>query len=128
MLVEGPALRRPSQVLLSATAHYSLLPLIFRPTEYALSRVLVLLSHCATVLAMRTRCAAAPGAPPAAIGLMWYERVYLAGFLPLEAFTAALHPALVAPRLPFLPLMCTSVYCAVGVHYSCVLAFRLIWT
>ena len=45
------------------------------------------------------------------------EAAYLAGFAPLEAFCAALHPALIAPRLPFLPLLCTSVYCALGVHY-----------
>lgn len=39
---------------------------------------------------------------------------YLAGFLALELFCSAVHPAVWGPRLPFLPLMLTSVYCSIG--------------
>ena len=55
------------------------------------------------------------------------QAAYLAGFALLETFCAALHPALVAPRLAFLPLLCTSVYCALGVHYSFGLALAFWW-
>ena len=57
--------------------------------------------------------------------LRGYELAYLSGFVPLEIFVSALHPMLLGPRMPFLPLLCTSVYCAVGVHYAAVLAFAL---
>lgn len=104
-------------LLLSAAAHYALLPLLYRPTEYLIARAATALYAAAAALALRARLRRL-GAPAAApLGLRWHEAAYLAGFVPLEAFCAALHPALVAPRLPFLPLLCTSVYCALGVHY-----------
>jgi len=67
------------------------------------------------------------GIPPRADEtlLRWWEAAYLAGFLPLEAFTSALHPLLFGARLPFLPLLCTSAYCAVGVHYCAALSLAL---
>jgi hypothetical protein len=57
--------------------------------------------------------------------LCWWEAVYLAGFVPLEVFASALHPLVFGGRLPFLPLLCTSTYCAVGVHYCAGLCFAL---
>ena len=54
------------------------------------------------------------------------ECFYLWGFIPLEAFVSFGHPILLAPRLPFLPLLLTSVYCSVGVHYSAGLC-QLLW-
>ena len=47
------------------------------------------------------------------------------GSAPLELFNSFAHPLLLAPRLPFLPLMLTSVYCALGVVYSTVLAYGM---
>lgn len=55
-----------------------------------------------------------------------WECFYLWGFIPLEAFVSFGHPILLAPRLPFLPLLLTSVYCSVGVHYSAGLC-QLLW-
>lgn len=45
------------------------------------------------------------------------QRLYLWGFLPLELYCSWLHGLTLgrAGRLPFVPLMLTSVYCAVGV-------------
>lgn len=44
-------------------------------------------------------------------------RLYMGGFVLLEAYCSLLHPALLGSRLPFLPLMLTSMYCAVGVGW-----------
>lgn len=45
------------------------------------------------------------------------EAAYLAGLPALEAFSAVVHPLLL-PRLPFLPLLLTSVYCAAGMSWA----------
>lgn len=47
------------------------------------------------------------------------ERIYCLGFVPLFAYTELLHPQIPAAvsRLPFLPLLMTSVYCGLGVTY-----------
>lgn len=66
-----------------------------------------------------------PAAGGGGIGLRWWESAYLCGFVPLELCCSLLHPALLAPRLPFLPLLATSVYCSLGVCYSCGLSFAL---
>lgn len=45
-------------------------------------------------------------------------RVYLAGFVLLELYCTLGHRALLVDRLPFVPLMLTSVYCAVGFTWT----------
>lgn len=46
-----------------------------------------------------------------------WEAAYLWGLVPLELYCAIGHRALLGGRLPFLPLMITSLYCAAGVVY-----------
>ncbi|PNH09192.1 putative dolichyl pyrophosphate Glc1Man9GlcNAc2 alpha-1,3-glucosyltransferase [Tetrabaena socialis] len=71
---------------------------------------------------------AAPGKEPSKDGVRqglglgrWAAVGYLIGFVALEAYVSLLHGWLVvggwrlAERLPFLPLMATSLYCSVGV-------------
>ena len=43
--------------------------------------------------------------------------LYILGFVPLEVFCSFLHEMLLHGRLPFLPLLLTSTYCALGVGY-----------
>ena len=47
--------------------------------------------------------------------LRWQYRVYLAGFLPLELYCVFGHTLVFKDRLPFVPLMLTSLYCALGI-------------
>ena len=46
------------------------------------------------------------------------EAAYLAGLPALEVFGAVVHPLLLRRRLPFLPLLLTSVYCACGMSWA----------
>ncbi len=46
------------------------------------------------------------------------ERALLLGLIPVGLFAELIHPLLFAQRLPFLPLMLTSVYCAAAVLYG----------
>lgn len=49
-------------------------------------------------------------------GRAWPERLYMVGFQALFFYEKVLHPAFgLQERLPFVPLMLCSVYCAVGV-------------
>lgn len=51
--------------------------------------------------------------------LNWLETIYLTGLIPLGIFCELVFPF--TPwklKLPFLPLLLTSVYCAVGIMYA----------
>jgi alpha-1,3-glucosyltransferase len=57
------------------------------------------------------------------------ESVYLAGLLPLELYCSAIHYLLrLHLKLPFLPLLLTSLYCSVGVIYAFVRFYRTAFT
>jgi len=111
--------RRPS--VRSAAGHYALLPLMHEPAEWALTRLLQLAHFCATLAVLRGRLHAPT------VGLRSWEFAYLAGFVPLDALCSFVHPLFLAPRMPFMPLMATSVYCAFGIVHATGLSYRL-WT
>ena len=46
------------------------------------------------------------------------ERAYLWGLVPLELATSWVLPPLLGERLPFLPLMAVSLYCALGMLHA----------
>lgn len=50
--------------------------------------------------------------------------LYVAGFVLLELYCSAVHPLLLGTQLPFVPLMLTSMYCALGVGW---VWLRLTW-
>ena len=47
--------------------------------------------------------------------LGWPQQWYLYGLVPLEVFCVLVHPFVLKQKLPFLPLLLTSTFCAVGV-------------
>ena len=105
-------------LVLSSAGHYALLPLLHQPAEWALSRLAPLAYFVAALAALRARL-------PGGVGLRGWEAAYLAGFVPLELFVSFAHPLLLAPRMPFLPLLATSVYCAAGVLDATALCWQL---
>lgn len=104
-------------VLLSTVGHYSLFPLLFTAFELPVKVLLLLLHSSYAFLNLANlfdtkKCSLYL---PLLNGL---ESVYLLGLFPLFVFENVIHPLLgLNTRLPFLPLMLTSVYCAVGVLY-----------
>ncbi|KVH95896.1 probable dolichyl pyrophosphate Glc1Man9GlcNAc2 alpha-1,3-glucosyltransferase [Cynara cardunculus var. scolymus] len=116
--------------MLSIVSSYSLFPLLYEAQEYPIKVVLLLL-HIALMWYgfssqfsernesdKRTACV-----------LMvtgWMEKSYLLGFVVLEIWGQFLHPFLLGDKLPFLPLMMMSFYCALGMMYSWIWQLRCI--
>uniref|UniRef100_A0A8C6UD73 Alpha-1,3-glucosyltransferase n=1 Tax=Neogobius melanostomus TaxID=47308 RepID=A0A8C6UD73_9GOBI len=96
-------------LILSTTGHYSLFPLIFTAAaapEVSLMLLFTLFSFCA--LTKLHRCSL----------LGFLERLYLLGVAAVCAVCEIVLPlSPLGARLPFLPLLLTSVYCAAGVAY-----------
>lgn len=125
--------------LLSIVSCYSLFPLLYEAQEYPM-KVLLLTLHAIlmwygfssrfseTTVASTSGPAkkrgdkyglkGSSGAVSKGFSLKWIEKSYLLGLLLVEVWGQFLHPALLGNRLPFLPLMMISVYCAFGVMYS----------
>lgn len=93
---------------------YSLFPLIFSPQEYPIKICLIIINALIV-------CIAVPGQRNWASGSRskkWQHRVcfvHLWGLLGVEMYSAFIHSWLWQDKLPFLPLLLTSVYCAVGI-------------
>ncbi|KXZ45684.1 hypothetical protein GPECTOR_51g669 [Gonium pectorale] len=106
-------------LLLSAAGHYGLLPLLFRPEEYGVKILLTLsyavVSHMA-LAALHGGKACGKQRPAPLLG--GAGRLYIVGFAVLELYCSVVHVHVIpglATRLPFVPLMATSVYCSLGV-------------
>ncbi|XP_024117035.1 probable dolichyl pyrophosphate Glc1Man9GlcNAc2 alpha-1,3-glucosyltransferase [Oryzias melastigma] len=99
-------------LLLSTTGHYSLFPLLFTPAELPIKVCLMLMFSLFSFSALRKLHSGGSLLRPV-------ELVYLLGLGLVALFSEVLFP--LSPwklRLPFLPLLATSVYCSVGVSYS----------
>ncbi|KAF3705491.1 putative dolichyl pyrophosphate Glc1Man9GlcNAc2 alpha-1,3-glucosyltransferase [Channa argus] len=100
-------------LLLTTTGHYSLFPLLFTPAELPIKVVLMLVFTIYSFCALR-KLYSGQGSL-----LHPLEVVYLLGLVAVAIVCEVIFP--LSPwqqKLPFLPLLATSVYCAVGVCYS----------
>ena len=97
-------------VFLGIVAHYSLFPLLFKPELTLVKICLHALYTAVSVLLLKLI--------HRATFFRTVEFLYLAGFPVLCVYENIVHDAIgLRERLPFLPLLLTSVYCAVGVLY-----------
>ncbi|XP_075094921.1 dolichyl pyrophosphate Glc1Man9GlcNAc2 alpha-1,3-glucosyltransferase-like isoform X1 [Nicotiana tabacum] len=120
---------------LSIVSCYSLFPLLFEAQEYPIKFLLLLLhaslmwigfsSHFATttrkaVESEQTRY------EKTRFVIGRFGKLYLLGLLAVEIYGQLVHPILFTERLPFLPLMLISIYCAFGMMYSWIWQLRQI--
>ncbi|XP_071121179.1 dolichyl pyrophosphate Glc1Man9GlcNAc2 alpha-1,3-glucosyltransferase-like [Mytilus edulis] len=104
-------------LILSTVAHYSLFPLIFTKAETVIKICMVLLYTVYSFYSLGNiyRIPWTLTQLPLCSTL---ETLYLLGIVPLEIYNSIIHPVLgLDQRLPFIPLMLTSVYCAIGIMY-----------
>uniref|UniRef100_A0A8D2JDM5 Alpha-1,3-glucosyltransferase n=1 Tax=Varanus komodoensis TaxID=61221 RepID=A0A8D2JDM5_VARKO len=100
-------------LVLSTTGHLSLFPLLFTAPELPIKILLMLLC---TVYSFSSLKAIFRKEGPL---LTWLETTYLMGLIPLEIFCEIVFPFVAwLQKFPFLPLLLTSVYCALGIMYA----------
>ncbi|KAJ7961854.1 Alpha-1,3-glucosyltransferase [Quillaja saponaria] len=137
--------------LLSIVSCYSLFPLLFETQEYPIKVLLLLLHSILMWLGFsaqffETAAAAATATVPRkkrvdnsgpdsssnaiiekrGFVIGWVEKSYLVGLAAVEIWGQFLHPLLLGDKLPFVPLMLISIYCAFGIMYSWIWQLRLI--
>ncbi|KAG0587534.1 hypothetical protein KC19_2G171900 [Ceratodon purpureus] len=111
-------------MFLSIVSTYSLFPLLFEAKEYPIKVILLLLyasvmwisfSELFNPEEVAKKDETTSEDKTFVIGLL--ERFYLGGLVVVEIYGLCVHPFWFGSSLPFLPLMLTSVYCAVGMVY-----------
>ncbi|KAF5732837.1 dolichyl pyrophosphate Glc1Man9GlcNAc2 alpha-1 3-glucosyltransferase [Tripterygium wilfordii] len=127
--------------MLSVVSCYSLFPLLFEPQEYPV-KVLLLLLHAILmwlcfsaqfsgkadgklevpakehVDELEFKGSSDAHSDERGFGIGWIGKSYLLGILVVELWGQFLQPYLLGDKLPFLPLVMTSIYCALGMMYS----------
>ncbi|KAL5973715.1 hypothetical protein ACLOJK_030371 [Asimina triloba] len=113
--------------LLSIVSCYSMFPFLFEPKEYPV-KVLLLVTHTALMWlgfsrqfskGVVQRVNSKDTAEREGCSLIgWIEVIYLLGMVGVEIWGQFLHPYFFHDKLPFLPLMLISIYCAMGMIYS----------
>ncbi|CAA0820682.1 Probable dolichyl pyrophosphate Glc1Man9GlcNAc2 alpha-1-3-glucosyltransferase [Striga hermonthica] len=120
---------------LSIVSCYSLFPLMYEAQEYPIKVLLLLLHTVLIFFGFSSRFTGKnattingrdhkPENPSFHIG--WLGRSYLFGLIVVEIWGQFLHPIIFGDRLPFLPLMMISIYCALGMFYSWVWQLKMI--
>ncbi|XP_076794299.1 dolichyl pyrophosphate Glc1Man9GlcNAc2 alpha-1,3-glucosyltransferase isoform X2 [Arvicanthis niloticus] len=100
-------------LILTTTGHYSLFPLLFTAPELPIKILLMLLFTVYSISSLKTLFRKEKPL------FNWIETVYLLGLGPLEVCCEFLFPFTSWNlKYPFIPLLLTSVYCAVGITYA----------
>lgn len=104
-----------SQTLFVAiVANYSLFPLLFKPDLLIIKLSLYLLYTAAVVYGVYVL----QSSKNQRFILPWYELTYAVGLVGLFFYEISLQYLLnLDTKLPFLPLLLTSVYCSIGITY-----------
>eukprot|EP00891_Asterochloris_glomerata_P007261 jgi/Astpho2/7261/gw1.00113.40.1_t len=104
--------------VLAAVGHFALMPLLFTLQEYPVKILLGLIySVASATLLSELHTSQQPSDLPGPL-LGWPQQWYLYGLVPLKVFCVLVHPFVFEKKLPFLPLLLTSTFCAVGVTCS----------
>ncbi|KAK6143012.1 hypothetical protein DH2020_023360 [Rehmannia glutinosa] len=125
--------------ILSIVSCYSLFPLLFEAQEYPI-KVLLLLLHVILIFFGFSSCFTGKTTSTthdvkerenkferSAFHIGWLGNFYLFGLLIVEIWGQFLHHIIFGDRLPFLPLMMISIYCALGMIYSWIWQLRQIF-
>ncbi|XP_036364126.1 probable dolichyl pyrophosphate Glc1Man9GlcNAc2 alpha-1,3-glucosyltransferase isoform X1 [Octopus sinensis] len=105
-------------LMVSTTGHYSLFPLLFTKPETPIKICLMLAYTLFAFLSLSNLHGNTSKRFQLPL-LCTFESIYLLGILPLEFFNSLAFPlTALNVKLPFLPLMLTSVYCSLGLFYS----------
>uniref|UniRef100_A0AAR2KII9 Alpha-1,3-glucosyltransferase n=1 Tax=Pygocentrus nattereri TaxID=42514 RepID=A0AAR2KII9_PYGNA len=100
-------------LILSTTGHFSLFPLLFTAQELPIKILLMLLFTIFSFVSLK-KLFSKHGQLVNSL-----EAAYLLGLVPLELICEFIYPLTSwQHKLPFIPLLLTSVYCALGVLYS----------
>lgn len=113
-----------------AVSCYSLFPLLYEGREYPV-KVMLLLTHVAILwsglsqhFSTISTCEGGKDKKRSSVssqgtGLFtWPIKIYLSGLLVIETWGQFVHPYILGDKMPFLPLMLLSIYCAIGMLYS----------
>ena len=108
-------------LLLSITGHVSLFPLLFTAFENVIKVVLVT-GYSLASYAFLSTLLSDPKTKRSRVTFSRLERLYLLGLALVAAYECCLHWLTgLNQRLPFLPLLIMSVYCALGIVYVWIL-------
>ncbi|XP_013421845.1 probable dolichyl pyrophosphate Glc1Man9GlcNAc2 alpha-1,3-glucosyltransferase isoform X2 [Lingula anatina] len=114
-------------LFLATTGHFSLFPLLFTIAETPIKIILMLVY---TIFAF-TSLGEIFGLPRRGLCLPLLsipESLYILGLIPVQLYCSVGHSLLrLDEKLPFIPLMLTSAYCALGVTYSWLRFYWLTW-
>ncbi|KAK3576866.1 hypothetical protein CHS0354_012919 [Potamilus streckersoni] len=105
-------------LVISTVGHYSLFPLLYKPQEIPI-KVCLLLIYTLYIYTGLGKMFGFSWSWSSLPLLSQAESLYILGLVLLELYNNVIHSVLgLSERLPFLPLLLTSFYCAVGVTYT----------
>ncbi|XP_010544555.1 PREDICTED: probable dolichyl pyrophosphate Glc1Man9GlcNAc2 alpha-1,3-glucosyltransferase [Tarenaya hassleriana] len=115
-------------LLVSIVSCYSLFPLLYGAQEYPIKVLLLLLNSIVVWLGFTAQHSFtkegdkplkhSSGEIRSKFGIGCVRKSYLFGLVIVEIMSQFLHPYFLGDKLPFLPLMLISTYCAFGIMYS----------